>query len=226
MEADLQASIVQYLRSKLGSVADPDALNVGIDCVSEAFGLASPAPSAVDLLAVFSAGCASQKKPASTATASSPLFAKFLESLKAKGFFEGVAEGSPEYQARFAKVVEKFEARLSSESGGAAAAAPAVAAAAPATPAAPAPAPPPSAADEAGAEASKEEGNRHVAAARYAQAVECYTDAIEKAPRGRWGEGCSCGLCDRVATKPLHLLPAAAGTCTSTTRTEPLPART
>lgn len=163
------------------SVADPDALSVGIDVLVEAFGIPSPAPSAADLLAVFTVG----RRHAVT---SSPLFSKFLESLKTKGFFDGVAEGSPEYQERFAKVVAKFEARLSTEGGGASAPAAAAAAApstSPAVAAAPAPAPVSTAADEAGAEASKEEGNRHVAAARYAQAVECYTDAIEKAPRGR-----------------------------------------
>ena len=200
MEARLQASIIQYLKSKLPcvrargdrhsscehlptfcrSVADPDALSVGIDVLTEAFGVPAPDHN-VDLLTTFAAGFAATSGAAAattaSATASSPLFLKFLDSLKGKGFFDGVEEGSPEYVERYNKVVAKFEARA------AAAAAPPIA-----TSAAPAPAAKSATAvagDEAGAEAAKEEGNRHVAAARYAQAVECYTDALEKAPAGK-----------------------------------------
>lgn len=179
MEARLQASIIQYLKSKLPSVADPDALSVGIDVLTEAFGVPGPDHN-VDLLTTFAAGFAATPGAAAataSTTTSSPLFVKFLDSLKGKGFFDGVEEGSPEYVERYNKVVAKFEARAA-----AAAAPPIAASAAPAPAAKPATA---AAGDDAGAEAAKEEGNRHVAAARYAQAVECYTDALEKAPAGK-----------------------------------------
>lgn len=177
MEQQLQASIVQYLRSKLSSVTDPDALSVGIDVLVEAFNVPSTSDAA-DLLEVFSAHATKKQATTAATVPTSPLFLKFLDSLKAKGFFDGVAEGSPEYAERYAKVVAKFEERLSSEKKGASAASPSSSAAA----SAPAPAVD---ADEAGAEAAKEEGNKHVAAQRYAQAVECYSEALEKAPSGK-----------------------------------------
>ena len=40
------------------------------------------------------------------------LWEKWISKLKAKGFFEGVSEGSNEYQERYAKAVSKFAERM------------------------------------------------------------------------------------------------------------------
>ena len=184
-EAQLHSSIVRYLKAKLASVADPDALSVGIDVICEAFGVTDTS-GAADLLEVFSSGL-STLKPSTTSSAK---FQSFLESLKSKGFFSGTEEGSPEYKERYAKALSKYEQRLSAEEKGAGAA-PAVSVVPPAAVVRP------DVSDEVGAEASKEEGNRHVSAQRYAQAVECYTDALEKAPTGK------CVLVSFCAAGPL-----------------------
>jgi tetratricopeptide (TPR) repeat protein len=178
MEATLHASIVAYLKSKLATVPDPDALSVGIDVLIEAFGVDSVAiDGAPSLLESFAAGRAAQaggsaeSAAAASSSTASPLFQKFLESVRQKGFFSGTVEGTPEYNERYKKVVAKFEERVAAESS--------------AKSSAPGGASALGRADEAGAEAAKEAGNKHVSAQRYAQAIECYSEAIEKAPASK-----------------------------------------
>ena len=44
--------------------------------------------------------------------ASDPLFVSFLEAVKAKGFFDGVEEGTEEWDGRWSKVLEKFKGKV------------------------------------------------------------------------------------------------------------------
>ena len=172
-EASLRAAIVAYVAAQRASVRSADDLDVALDVLREAFGVSAGDAPSEDLLAVWTSAAAPPEQPAPAArdpVEESSLFTAFLANVSAKGFFDGAAKGSPEYETRLAKALAKFKERQ------AAAAAPAAAA-----PAAPAAAP---AGDEAAAEAAREEGNQHFKAGRMQQAIEAYTDAIERAPDG------------------------------------------
>ena len=69
--------------------------------------------------------------PEAVAVPTGPKFTRFLAKVTARGFFAGCEEGSADYTARFAKVVQKFHERFGGK-GAAAAAAAASAAPAPA----------------------------------------------------------------------------------------------
>ena len=109
--------------------------------------------------------------------ADSPLFKAFLDNVTSKGFFAGCEPGSAEYRSRYAKALAKFKGRAPApQTASEPAPAPA--------PAAAAPAPAPVTNDETGAEEAKAAGNKHMAAGRHQQAIESYSEALEKAPTG------------------------------------------
>lgn len=102
--------------------------------------------------------------------ADDPMFIKFLDTVKAKGFFANLTQGTPEYEERYAKVVEKYKARAPAATKDGA---PSAAAAAPV------------ANDEVAAEKFKNEGNKLLQENKCEKAIECYTKAIEAAPTGK-----------------------------------------
>jgi len=103
-------------------------------------------------------------------------FGKFVASLKAMGFFDGVEEGTPEHNDLMDSARAKFRLRGSgsgSSSSDSTAALSSLAAGAS------------TANDEAGAEAAKARGNEHHSAGRNREAIECYSEAISLAPTGK-----------------------------------------
>lgn len=194
MEKRLQSSIAAYLASKKKDVADPDALEVAISCLTEAFGISAAdqeAAASPSLLSIFEKGLASSDAASSFSSSSSsasptsggdvessPLWKRYIESLGKAGFFGTAVEGSPAYEEKLAKAKEKF---VKQQQNMAAASAPAVTY------------------DEAAAEKAKAEGNTHVGAGRHREAVECYTRAIELA--GPQGKSLHIYYCNRAAAK-------------------------
>jgi len=87
-------------------------------------------------------------------------FARYLETVVAKGMFAGMAEGSPEYAERMAKVQAAFDKRF------------------------PAPAAMDPAEREKLAEQAKANGNTKLSAGDYAGAIACYDEAIERSKDG------------------------------------------
>ncbi|GAB0490048.1 hypothetical protein MMPV_001278 [Pyropia vietnamensis] len=135
-ERHAMAAVVAHLTAAAAAGGPPAAADLGsaADALSRAYGLGSEPPAAADapsFLAVWEAGAAALgvaptiatasgggtprsagvAAPASTPAASTPTFEKFLRTLKKTKFFDGVAEGSPEYDARVATARAKFESK-------------------------------------------------------------------------------------------------------------------
>jgi small glutamine-rich tetratricopeptide repeat-containing protein alpha len=144
----------------------------------DALGVAPAAPAAATATAAAAAATADDASEAAVA-AFPDLWAKWVKKLTTKGFFEGAAEGTPDYDERMAKAKVKFAERMKDKPPAAAAAA---AAAAPAAPAAPA-------ADDgeafATAEALKAEGNTALMANDFAGAKDKYLAAHAACPGGK-----------------------------------------
>jgi small glutamine-rich tetratricopeptide repeat-containing protein alpha len=102
------------------------------------------------------------------------MFKKFLDVLKSKGAFDGVVEGTPEYDSRYRAAVAKFAERMGNTATATATAT-----------AAPAAAPAAVSNDEAAAESAKGAGNTALNAGRFSEAVDAYTRALELAPTGK-----------------------------------------
>jgi small glutamine-rich tetratricopeptide repeat-containing protein alpha len=117
------------------------------------------------------------------------MFIKFLDSVKQRGMFEGVSEGSPEYNDRMSKVLGKFKEKFGDKLN-ATAAAPAPEPA-PIPTAVPAPTPPlpaasstPSIGDVALADSYKNKGNELLAAKKFEESIDAYSDAIKASSAG------------------------------------------
>ncbi len=153
------------------------------------YGVAAP------LAEVYAAGCAALglapggKSPIESA----PKFVKYLEAVTAKGWFKGVAEGSPEYDTKYQQVMDKFASNFPDAvaEANAAAAKPkpkpgvgeGAGAGAPRS-AAKAAAPAADAGDVAAADACKEEGNQLLLKKQYEAAVKKYSEALELSGTG------------------------------------------
>ena len=129
-------AILEYLTElpqtqDTGIEFDEDALeswDVVPQCLSEATKLSLEDPAAfaptaqgrrVRLVEIFKAGLAAleQKTAAPAAAKESPVFKRFLESITAKGFFQGLQPGSAEYDARYRKAKDAFNAKMDKKKG-------------------------------------------------------------------------------------------------------------
>lgn len=218
-ETHLQCAVLRYLESKRATAADPAQIAAAVAAIKAGFKLddavvakaAAGGPSlaslfaahAGDLPALAAATPAAAAAGASSddAITSSPLFQQFLKKVTDRGFFGTAAPGTEEHAAKMADVIATFKKRAgpavaATTTGGAAA----VAAAGAGT-AAPAAASSTAAAtgnDEEGAESLKTQGNAHVTAGRWSEAIECYSAAIAKAPTGK---NVHIYYCNRAAAK-------------------------
>jgi small glutamine-rich tetratricopeptide repeat-containing protein alpha len=149
---------------------------------------------AAPLAEVFAAGCTALglAPGAKNPVESAPKFVKYLEAVTAKGWFKGVAEGSPEYDTKYQQVMDKFASNFPeavAEANAAAAAKPkpgmgAGAGAGAPRSAAKAAAPAADAGDVVAADACKEEGNQLLLNKQYQAAVKKYSEALELSGTG------------------------------------------
>lgn len=168
--SDLAGAILFHVNALRGTGKyDDDALEVAVQCLTQAFGQNAPAapPSSHALDAVYAAGVTALSQ-------SNNKFNQFLDGLKAKGMFNGVAVGSAEYDSLMAKIVSKYEAKHGVGSAGDASAASLSSSSSSASGTGAAP----SAAQIAEAESLKNQGNQALGLGQTAKAIECYTKAI------------------------------------------------
>lgn len=128
------AAVVAHLTAAAAAGGPPAAADLGsaADALSRAYDLGAEPPAAADapsFLTVWEAGTTALGVAPAAATSaggstrsvggaaaaapvtSAPTFEKFLRTLKKTKFFEGVAEGSPEYDARVATARAKFDSK-------------------------------------------------------------------------------------------------------------------
>jgi predicted negative regulator of RcsB-dependent stress response len=212
-ERQLHAAILEYLDSKRPSVADPDSLDVAIQCIAEAFGVDSAIRAAVrssghDLLSIYEKAIGSSTPVAGVLERKSyggiegQEFCVIVDSLSTnklpygpflfadtplfKKFLENIT--SKKYFGDFKEGSAEYEERFTKavETFRRTAAGQKIAA----VPVAVAPeagsastAALPN--DDAAAEALKTEGNTHLSKGRLQEAIDCYSAAIQKAPTGK-----------------------------------------
>jgi len=164
-------AILEFLKDTLAEgVAYAESIEVAIQCLNEAFGFDSDnaeqrakySSKPLGLEDIFSAGKAVLKAQASgqESEAQSEEFLKFLESLKAKGFFAHTAEGTADYQERVKRAKAKWDERFSSQAA-------------------------PKAEDDGKkkqAEELKNKANSKVSAKEYDEAIKLYSEAIALCP--------------------------------------------
>jgi small glutamine-rich tetratricopeptide repeat-containing protein alpha len=165
MDKGLNACVVAYVLSQAGTSSDAEGLQTAAGVLQEVFGLsdadvAAAVPSQLQLV-----GADATMATRQLSSSADDLFAKFVESVTAKGYFDGAAPGSEEYALRMTKLEKKYAARKAAN---------------PEDVAKPKPAN-----DEASAEAFKKQGNDALAAGSDAAAVKLYTSAIAAAPSGK-----------------------------------------
>mmetsp|Transcript_10232 Transcript_10232/g.16762 ORF Transcript_10232/g.16762 Transcript_10232/m.16762 type:complete len:466 (-) Transcript_10232:257-1654(-) len=173
MASDLHLAILEYLRDLVEDpteAVDNESIEVAVQCLSETFGIdvSNPALSSggsYDLLAIFTAGKkALAGSGASGDVESTDAYKKFMENLKAKGFFQGLTEGTPAFEDRYRTAKNKYMERFGDKSAS--------------SPKGPVPH------DVVLREAEdlKNKGNAKVTAGEYAEAINLYTKAISLYP--------------------------------------------
>merc|ERR1711907_74748 len=178
----LRFAICEYIKNFAEQCEDEDmseSLEVAAQCLPEGFGIdfENPELSAkhklpASLLEIFQAGLTAlnQNQGASShheRLQNDPKYVKFIGTLSDAGFFKGVEEGTPDYEARLTKAHDTYVAKYGNTpvSQAATAAAPTI--------------PELSTAEkEAKAAGLKEQGNKALAAKNFDQAVDFYTQAL------------------------------------------------
>jgi len=201
----LRVAVCEYIKQVAETCDDEDrseSLEVASQCLPEGFGVDTDAEYKLprSLLEIFEIGlraCQQQSISHQERLKNDSKYAKFITTLTGAGFFNGVVEGSAEYEARLGKAHETYVAKYGNRTASKTAA-PAEAAvdSAPASdPEAPAAAASsqPTAEQEAQAEEIKAQGNKALSAKNFDQAVDFYTQALELRP------GHHIYLCNRAA---------------------------
>lgn len=112
-EKKLQYAILRYLAG-IHARKGGDELGVAIQCLGEALSLDVQNQELHDKLSIAPLTLP-QVFDSGLATLENPRFRKFYNVLKAKGYFNGVQEGTEAYATRLATVKEKYEAKFASE---------------------------------------------------------------------------------------------------------------
>ncbi|CAK9007459.1 Small glutamine-rich tetratricopeptide repeat-containing protein 2, partial [Durusdinium trenchii] len=187
----LAFAVLEYVQGLKGQAGGPDAgaVDEAVKSLSRAVGLdvTSAAHKAElqrdkGLKEIFLAGCDTlgvDSEPKATVAASaesggdvtsSPKFQLYLAKLAEKGYFKDAVEGTPEYQEKYDRLVAKYKEKF----GGGSKAAPTAAV----------PAAGDGGNDDEAGDKLKAEGNEHLKANRFEDAVVSYTNAIKAAPTG------------------------------------------
>lgn len=199
----LRFAIWQYITSAGESCEDEDrseSLEVASQCLPEGFGIDTENQELMakyklpcSLLEIFEAGLASCKQRTIShqdRLQNDPKYSKFIATLTTAGFFKGIEEGTPEYDARLVKAQDTYVAKYGSASSNQTTDAPA---------SAPAVQPEPTLTEEQQkerveqAEQLKAQGNQALGAKNFDQAVDFYTQALAIRP------GHAIYLCNRAA---------------------------
>lgn len=159
-------SILNYIASLKTStftstlIKDVDSLDVAMECITQATGIAFDSQSITasnpTLPEIYEKGLAVLEQKHNDA--SDGRFAKFLDSLKEKGYFNNLQPGSSEYEQRMKMAREKFQSKFAGDTSSKSIQ--------------------PSEQEKAQAEQFKNEGNSLLAQGRYEQAIEKYSAAI------------------------------------------------
>jgi len=194
----LRFAVCEYIKQVAETCDDEDrseSLEVASQCLPEGFGIDTEDAKYKlprTLLEIFEIGlraCQQQSISHQERLKSDSKYSKFIKTLTGAGFFNGVVEGSADYEARLAKAHETYVAKYGNRTAANSTAPEAAPAPAPeAAPAAPAPAAPAAPAVEptpeeiAQAEEIKGQGNKALAAKNFEEAVALYGEALVLRP--------------------------------------------
>merc|ERR1711865_1232408 len=197
----LRVAVCEYIKQVAETCDDEDrseSLEVAAQCLPEGFGVDTDAEHKLprSLLEIFEIGlraCQQQSISHQERLKNDAKYAKFITTLTGAGFFNGVVEGSAEYEARLGKAHETYVAKYGNRTASKTAAPEAAVDSAPASDPEAAAASQPTAEQEAQAEEIKAQGNKALSAKNFDQAVDFYTQALELRP------GHHIYLCNRAA---------------------------